>query len=73
MARSRAFTIRKIFNFLIYFVERCIPSIQNAQSNMTRGTSQSVKWFFMEVFSMAKKKAKKKKATKKKATKKKKK
>jgi hypothetical protein len=40
---------------------------------MTRGTSQSVKWFFMEVLRMAKKKAAKKKATKKKATKKKKK
>jgi len=64
---------KNFFNFVIYFVERCIPSIQNAQSNMTRGTSQSVKWFFMEVFSMAKKKAAKKKATKKKATKKKKK
>ena len=40
---------------------------------MIRGTGQSVKWFFMEVLRMAKKKAAKKKATKKKATKKKKK
>ena len=72
-ALARIYNSKNFFNSPDYFVERCIPSIQNAQSNMTRGTGQSVKWFFMEVLRMAKKKAAKKKATKKKATKKKKK
>jgi len=60
------------FNPAVYFVERCMPSNQNAHNNRAQGMSSHVKVFFQGGTQMAKKKVVKKKATKKKTAKKKK-